>query len=78
MDNPLLFFCQQDLKFLHFLPECPSNFASIKVSMLLGVSMGDIGSNISSHPVILFKNPTNSYISQAFSFTYSSSPYESQ
>ena len=77
MDNPLLF-CQQPPKFLHFLPECPSNFASIIVSMLLGVSMGDIGSNISSHLVILFKNHTNSYLSQAFSFTYSSSPYESQ
>ena len=24
MDNPLLFCCQQDLKFLHVLPECPS------------------------------------------------------
>ena len=39
---------------------------------------GSYSSNISSHLVILFKNHTNSYISRAFSFTYSSSPYESQ
>ena len=44
----------------------------------LRVSVGHIGSNISSDLVILFKNHTNSYISQAFSFTYSSSPCESQ
>ena len=44
----------------------------------LRVSMGHIGSNVCSDLVILFKNHTNSYISQAFSFTYSSSPYESQ
>ena len=45
MDNPLLFFVNNPPKFLHFLLECPSNFESIKVSMLLGVGMGDIGSN---------------------------------